>query len=1228
MLHLLSSKRAYKHFGIFLFITIVCIIHFRWFSAAIFVYGDWPYRFRESLLQALSPSTWAGDTSYGSPNILLWRLPLNILFGLLEKSGIGFVWSEKILALWPTIIGLAVGGYLLGYKIYHSRLSGCVVATVMLFNTYTMASIGQGHILLPTATAVSLFSFVAFLCATEKTKSSLWLYALCGLLISVSGWIDLRILYMSFAVIGLLALYTFIGKRIPRQELVKGLSIIFIIVLLSSAFWVLPAMTGGEMASSNVLGRILFGNQYWNIQSALTFNHPFWNGHETIWFTKQTPPIYSWAVPIAALIALILHRKKNDYLILFSIVSIIGILLSKQVDEPFSSLYPWLFQNVPGFSAFRESTKFYFFSIIGLSVISGALAIQTGPREGLKKYIRTGALACLLLVFLWNASMILTGSAGKLYTSRNMPDDYKILREYLKKDDGFFRTLWIPAQPHWIFSSNTRPFLTMSAVNDEWTAFLPDDIQKMSERHSYKKFSALLNTNAGEHLFRNSAVKYFIIPAEDNKDDVMFNAYSADRKQYQNLLASTPYLQPIDIGTKSLKIYKNNRYEPHISTTDSILKLSKETSIQSAANYLSRMSQYADFIQDERDSSPPELTDIGSSAKIVSQDNKMQLQYKVPEKSRSHELIVDNRPSTLDYKVEKNYLLLSSLPNSLLNTHDGTSVHQPAPPKQISRLPIRSINHSYLMIGDNGLLPLYKDTAGKIHYPTAETPVKIVRMGRNFISNPNFSNGAWQEKVSDCNNYDDQSRISQEITGTNKGLALRATRHIACTNQEFSVDPEKDMILDFRYTAKPKTMVGYYIDFGKAHTPVSDTFESLSDGLSDTRHTIRFKTPDDISKATLYFYSYESDRNTENTVIYDDIAVGEYAVESSDTIHPDHTPYQNKRVLVGNADSAYTIGDETYTYENLIPNPDFSDGPWTPSVQDCFNYDSRPSIRMDVLHDSPNAIRLSSRNHNACTSTSFRIDPSSYALFKFRYSHKHSNAGYYIQFNDPAKTFISDVIEEKKDDTWQNYERRIKIPDNATHATLHIYSYAPGAGKEGVAKYTNFYFSTIPAANSMYYMRTESDQPLSRPKNISIREASTTTKYINMTLHGTTYLKLNEHFNKNWKLFLLPTKHDDTRLSSFVPIREQAVSPTIKANELINLWKIDTNAIKSTYSEGYYKKNDDGSLTLRLMVAYTPQRFLNIGLLISSASVIATMTYIILAIHRQRREITKPIDSM
>ncbi|NCU42685.1 MAG: hypothetical protein EOM19_08355 [Candidatus Moranbacteria bacterium] len=60
--------------------------------------------------------------------------------------------------------------------------------------------------------------------------------------------------------------------------------------------------------------------------------------------------------------------KKREYILFFALVALVGMLLGKQVSEPFPTLYNWLYETFPGFNAFREASKFYVLIALGYAV--------------------------------------------------------------------------------------------------------------------------------------------------------------------------------------------------------------------------------------------------------------------------------------------------------------------------------------------------------------------------------------------------------------------------------------------------------------------------------------------------------------------------------------------------------------------------------------------------------------------------------------------------------------------------------------------------------------------------------------------------------------------------------------------------------------------------------------------------------------------------------------------
>src|SRR5208282_6834153 len=94
----------------------------------------------------------------------------------------------------------------------------------------------------------------------------------------------------------------------------------------------------GQLSSNSAFSNSLFGSQYSNISEALTLFAPFWsNSSGQTNFVPQPIPIYLWLLPILAVLGLLLNRR-NKIVVFFAIVGVVGILLTKQVAEPFTGL--------------------------------------------------------------------------------------------------------------------------------------------------------------------------------------------------------------------------------------------------------------------------------------------------------------------------------------------------------------------------------------------------------------------------------------------------------------------------------------------------------------------------------------------------------------------------------------------------------------------------------------------------------------------------------------------------------------------------------------------------------------------------------------------------------------------------------------------------------------------------------------------------------------------------
>ena len=266
-------------------------------------------------------------------------------------------------------------------------------------------------------------------------------------------------------------------------------------------------------------------------------------------------------------------------MVFFGIIALIGIFLSKQVAAPFGGVYKWLFENFPGFNSFREASKFYFLTALGYSVLIGVFTAWLWENWNGKKWHIYGKYLLIFLIsfiFLWNTKPIITGEVGSMFVPRHIPNDYLILKDFILKQDGFFRTFWTPTAPRWGVYTNQKPkIINIVVIRNEWKDYVPLN-SGYNNLSINKQITEIFKI---KRAFDNSSIKYVVVPIDDiSNDSDPFFYYGREknpdiRNWYISELNKVGWLKKIDIGTKELVVYENENYKPHIysSTTPTII---------------------------------------------------------------------------------------------------------------------------------------------------------------------------------------------------------------------------------------------------------------------------------------------------------------------------------------------------------------------------------------------------------------------------------------------------------------------------------------------------------------------------------------------------------------------------------------------------------------------------------------------------------------------------------
>lgn len=814
-----------KYLIILLFISIFSYL--KWLSFSIFQKSDWNFLFSVQAKELLNPSIWSTNNSFGSIDLTFWRLPIDFFYGILGNYGFNSNVSDVFFVFIPIIILLPLASYLILKKITKSEIGAFVGSIIICFNTYFLAISTQGHIMINVAFVFCIFSIYFFIYAIEDINNK-YLYFYSSLFLFVSTFYDLRVSYITIFILFFYAIFYLFIYHKNFFKIIKN-SIIFLGIsfIIINLYWLIPQFISGSIENNSILNRPLFGNIYWTLEASFNIFHPFWSGSFVSWFTIQEMPLYYWITPILAFGGLILN-KKNKNIIFWGVISLLGILLTKQVDIPFINIYPWLYSHFPGFNAFREASKFYILIILGYSVLISSLIVWLWKNYNLgiiKNAIKYTIFILILFIFLWNIKPIITGEIKTMFEPRIIPSDYIIFKDFLGSQPAYFRTLQIPRNSRWVINTNNHPELSdVENIQSNWIHLSQVD----NTARVQDKIVNILQQPFSKSLLEMSSIKYVIVPIQDiiNDDDFFVDYGGREnpniRQWYIDQLDKISWLKKIKIGTKDLEVYENSNYKEPIFAFSELYNFESLQNIENKYNFTQKLNN-----------------DFYFTSKNIFDKNLIGINNIFENTNLNNGVIMD----TIE-NLNGNVKLYKNLNISNLN--------------------------KYLFLNDQkifeGVITVNKEI-NKFEYKNPNYKFD------NIVSNPSFENGMWQEKVGDCHNFDENPILGMNLNKDDKtdgvqSLQLEATRHNACTKISLNVTSGGSYLFSFDYQSPNADHASYYLDFNdKNKTVIKDDLE-ITDTNWDT-FSKAIKVPEGATTVSLYVYADSTDEKTNIINRYD-----------------------------------------------------------------------------------------------------------------------------------------------------------------------------------------------------------------------------------------------------------------------------------------------------------------------------------------------------------------------
>lgn len=487
---------------------------------------------------------------------ILWHYPISLIVGMLSFIGLTFeIWERLLIAVFIFFGSFSIWRLLSHY--YLSNQSKFVGSLFYLINTYPLLLIDGGQISI--AIAYSLFPLI-YLKTSEAIHADFSKKITAGLLVTLLGVFDFRFIYILILLLLVSFIFDIFENRkkgllvIIRDWIISGLTTFFIVVGLNS-YWLVPLVkvpVEAEVFSS--VTRI--SDSFVNIGHAMLMIAPHWYLNV---FGQISPLRWEFVLlPVLVFLAPIL-RRKDKAVLFWLVVGVFSTFLVKGGSEPLGHIYPWLHTNIPGFSLFRDSTKFFF-----LVALSYTILFAISFEEITKRFLPDKKYKILFLFFvsaylLFLVRPVFLNQMIGTFSIHPMEKEFQSLSSILKVDKNFGRVFWIPATHSLSYSDLNHPVVEAARVFNK-TPFV------FGVKGSYEIFNFLREAPYMGELFDVAGISYIAYPYFDFRRE---SPHPEDINYYHlflNQLANLPWIEGF-ISESKIPLLKTKSHQDKIFIT-------------------------------------------------------------------------------------------------------------------------------------------------------------------------------------------------------------------------------------------------------------------------------------------------------------------------------------------------------------------------------------------------------------------------------------------------------------------------------------------------------------------------------------------------------------------------------------------------------------------------------------------------------------------------------------
>ncbi len=565
---------------------IVSVFFRRWFLYGEIISGDWPYFYSEFLKSlpflVSSWSSYQGNGLGGMPIAYSLDSYLYIISSIFVR-GMNIPWNivYKIFYFGVFIAGSLYSAYYLIHALcFRVRPWQSILALIIYStNTYILMVVGGGQLGVALAFAFApwaLGHWIYLIRDVISEKNDIIQKSLVtAISFAVVILFDARIAYLvALAVSTYFIVYVIDHVRFSKHSSVlrltsipKNLMYIFGLPALASLFlhasWILPILVYRTSPLDNLVtnytstGAFIF-HSFAAFSNGIALLHPNWpeNIFGKVYFLRPEFLV----LPVLAFTSLLFIGRRTESkgqetinIRFLALLALLGAFLAKGANEPFGFVNIWMYEKIPGFTLFRDPTKFYLYVILSYTVLIPmgieylylwvTTLLKTKTRSSLLK-LPLYHLFYIVFVFFWLAlnRQAVFGQLGGTFIRRSVPEEYIRLKDILVEEKTFSRTLWVPRQPRFAFYSNTHS--SVEAVPLFQATNSGELLRHMDQQYLVD-------------LFRSLAVRFVVVPYDPNGEIFTKDRKYDDsqRQAFVRRLDSTPWLTR-DSSFQNLAVYE------------------------------------------------------------------------------------------------------------------------------------------------------------------------------------------------------------------------------------------------------------------------------------------------------------------------------------------------------------------------------------------------------------------------------------------------------------------------------------------------------------------------------------------------------------------------------------------------------------------------------------------------------------------------------------------------